>query len=104
MSNELYKKMIEEIRSLRQRLACSEEEMTSLEHSERRYRHFSEKSPTMIYELDSRGYFVNINKAGVKMLGYQQSSEVVGKKFDEFFFATRSANRHGTRSRYLHAA
>jgi hypothetical protein len=58
-SNELDKKMIGEVRPLRQRLACSEEEMTSLEHSERRYRHFSEKLPTMIYELDSRGYFVN---------------------------------------------
>lgn len=75
----------QEMNSLRQRLVDYEEQISTLKRSEQKYRHFFEKSPTMIYAIDIRGNFVNINKAGARMLGFDNISEVIGRNFDSFF-------------------
>jgi PAS domain S-box-containing protein len=59
--------------------------IADLKESEQKYRHFFEKSPAMIYVIDRQGLFVNINRAGVEMLGYSSIEQVVGKRFDHFF-------------------
>ena len=70
---------------LKKKIAQQEDVIASLKQSEQKYRHFFEKSPTMICVIDRRGFFVNINEAGAKMLGFETSSQVIGKQFDNFF-------------------
>ncbi|MCK5097550.1 MAG: PAS domain S-box protein, partial [Desulfobacteraceae bacterium] len=53
---------------------------------ERQYRHLFEKSPIMIYAIDRQGNFLNINQAGVELMGYDSANEIIGKKFQDFFF------------------
>lgn len=72
---------------LRKELAKKEILLSTLRQSEQKYRHFFEQAPTMIFVVDRRGVFVNINAAGVEMLGFHEQSEVVGKRFDDFFTA-----------------
>ena len=57
-----------------------------LKESEQRYRHLFEKSPIMIYVTDRQGVFININQAGVKMLGCVSKKEVIGTKLTDYFF------------------
>ncbi len=73
------------LRQLEKELVHKEEQIKLLEQSELKYRHFFEKSPTMIYVVDRRGIFVNLNQAGAEMLGYECSDDVLGKRFDDYF-------------------
>ncbi len=68
------------------RIKALEEKLEVLEKREHRYRHLFEKSPIMIYVTDREGNFINVNQAGVKMMGYTDSSEILGKKFQTVFF------------------
>ena len=77
------------IQELTEKLARADAQIADLKRSERKYRHFFEKSPTMIYVIDRHGVFVNINDAGAQMLGFQNSQDVIGKRFDDFFLIDR---------------
>lgn len=70
---------------LKKKLSEYEALVASLRESELKYRHFFEKSPAMIFVIDRRGVFININQAGVDMLGYSRADEVLDKGFDDFF-------------------
>lgn len=89
MSNETEYKLREEVRRLHQKLAEKEVELSTIKRLECTYRHLFEKSPTMIYVIDTEGEFVNINSAGAKMLGFENSSEVVGRRLEDFFLINR---------------
>jgi len=88
-----YKNMISEnnkiptsqVEVMKKKIVQQDEVIESLKQSEQKYRHFFEKSPTMICVIDRRGFFVNINEAGAKMLGFETSAQVIGKQVDNFF-------------------
>ncbi len=67
----------------------AEMKIIDLKRSEQKYRHFFEKSPTMIYVIDTHGVLVNINDAGAKMLGFENASEVIGMRLDDFILVDR---------------
>jgi PAS domain S-box-containing protein len=74
------------IQVLEAELREREQAIADLQGSEQKYRHFFEKSPTMIYVVDMKGRFMNINAAGVQMLGFLDAEDVIGKSFNDFFF------------------
>lgn len=74
------------IRVLEAELKVRDQAINDLRRSEQKYRHFFEKSPTMIYVVDMNGKFMNVNWAGVQMLGFSASEEVIGRSFNDFFF------------------
>ena len=90
MGTETEKKMKTTINSLKEQLANAKALISPLKESEQQYRHFFEKSPTMIYALDQQGIFVNINRAGAKMLGFKHAATVIGKHFKKFFLVNRN--------------
>jgi len=73
-----------EVKILRKNLADLKKHISQVELSEQKYRHFFEKSPTMIYVINTKGVLVNINRAGARMLGFKDTSEVIGKNLDDF--------------------
>jgi len=89
MSQNTAHKYQQTIKQLEEQLAEKEMEIRAIKRSEHNYRHLFEKSPTMIYVIDHSGIFVNINTAGAKMLGFEHSSEVVGKPLEDFFLIDR---------------
>ena len=89
MSDKSIEKLESKIQELSEQLSQAKVQIADLKRSERKYRHFFEKSPTMIYVIDRHGVFVNINDAGSQMLGFQNSQDVIGKRFDDFFLIDR---------------
>jgi PAS domain S-box-containing protein len=89
MAPESIETLKETIRALEERLTESEVQRSTLKQSEQKYRHFFEESPTMIYVVDMHGVLVNINDAGARMLGFKNASDVIGKRFDDYFLADR---------------
>ena len=83
-------------------LQTREQAIADLQSSEQKYRHFFEKSPTMIYVVDMQNRFMNINAAGVQMMGYATVDEVIGKSFNDFFFVDDASvkNYRDTINRY----
>lgn len=79
------------IKSLEAELKNRDQVIVELQRSEQKYRHFFEKSPTMIYAVDLNDKFLNINRAGVQMLGFATIDDVVGRSFNEFFFVEGSS-------------
>ncbi|MCX7634995.1 MAG: PAS domain-containing protein, partial [Syntrophales bacterium] len=67
------------IAALEQELAACREELQSLRESERKYRHLFEHSPVMVYLSNLDGVILDINAAGVRLLGYESREEIVGK-------------------------
>ena len=59
-----------------------------LSQSESKYRRVFEGSMDMIFILDGSGRFVDINKAGLSVLGFMSTDELVGKKDLEGFFVS----------------
>jgi two-component system NtrC family sensor kinase len=51
-----------------------------LSRSEKKYRRIFEGSMDMIFILDRRGRFLDINKAGVSALGFRHRDDLVGKR------------------------
>ena len=80
-----------------EKLSEYKELVARLRESEQKYRHFFEESPAMIFVIDRRGIFVNINRAGVGMLGCSGSEEVLGKSFYTFF-TVKGMNPYSSRS------
>ena len=74
------------IEALRTELRKRDQVIADLQRSEQKYRHFFEKSPAMIYVVDMNGKFMNVNRAGVQMLGFSDAEEVIGRAFNDFFF------------------
>lgn len=85
-AEQIHASMKDRLRVLEAELAQCKQANAELIASEARYRHFFEKSPTMIYAVDMKGKFLNINRSGVQMLGYSSVEEVIGKPFNQFFF------------------
>ncbi len=86
------KKLIDEIESLRRRIARLESEKSRLSQllersdiiSDKLTRQYLDVVHTMIVELDSSGKVVQINKRGCEILGYDEH-EIVGEVwFDKF--------------------
>jgi two-component system, NtrC family, sensor kinase len=57
--------------------------------SERKYRRIFESSMDMIFILDERGLFVDINKAGLDILGFRNRDDLVGIMSLEGLFESR---------------
>ena len=83
-------KIDNEIRYLQEKLLASQNRLEKLEILEQKYRHFFEKCPDMIYVINQKGSFVNINQAGADLLGFTEPSEVYGKRIDCFFFLEKN--------------
>jgi PAS domain S-box-containing protein len=84
--SELTNNIDERIRALNIELRKQDQVIADLQRSEQKYRHFFEKSPAMIYVVDINGKFMNVNRAGVQMLGFSDAEEVIGRVFNDFFF------------------
>ena len=75
-----------EVAALKAELARCRTRLAELTASEEKYRHFFEKSPIMIYVTDRDGTFLNINRAGARLMGFRASHEVIGRKSQAYFF------------------
>lgn len=89
MADQSQTALLLEIEVLRKKLADCEKHISSIQLSEQKYRHFFEKSPTMIYVINTKGVLVNINNAGARMLGFKNTTEVIGKNLDDFLLIDR---------------
>ena len=58
-----------------------------LKESERTYRHIFEYSPVMAYRTDYNGFFLDVNRAGVDILGYKNRSDIIGLEAPRFLYA-----------------
>jgi len=56
----------------------------TIEKSERKYRRIFEGSMDLIFVVDNHGNFIDINRAGISMLGYMSTDEIQGVNFNEF--------------------
>jgi len=79
-------KNTKDIPSMIARILQLETTLGTLKTKEMQYRHLFEQAPIMIYVIDKEGCFMNINQAGVLMMGYEFPRELIGKKFQNFFF------------------
>ena len=57
-----------------------------LQKSEEKYRTIFERSRDALLLTDSIGKIIEINQAGIEMLGYQNKEQLVGLKWDKEFF------------------
>jgi two-component system, NtrC family, sensor kinase len=73
-----------------------------LSRSESKYRRVFEGSMDMIFILDGRGRFVDINKAGLNTLGYGSTSELAGKQDLRSFFVSTDDYRQVVDDVVLH--
>jgi len=74
----------ESLRELNQNLEAEIAIRTkSLAQSEEQYRTVVEQVHDIIYRIDSEGYFLFINKIGIKKFGYSES-EIIGRRYIEF--------------------
>jgi len=74
------------LHALEAKIECLEKELKIVKNKEHQYRHLFEKSPIMIYVIDRQWRFLNINQSGVELMGYDSAQEIIGKKFQDFFF------------------
>ena len=91
----------QEIKAMEARIETLENELTKVKNQEYQYRHLFEKSPIMIYAIDSQGNFLNINEAGVKLMGYESPKQIIGKKFQDIFF--KDFNDFKTYEKQIHS-
>lgn len=68
------------------------ERTTSLRESESRYRALVNGSPVCIKELDTDGRVLSMNTAGLRMLGLNDESEIVGQLMDDLVMPEDVAN------------
>ena len=54
--------------------------------SAQRFRHIFEHSPVMVYLSDTDGLIVDMNEAGIRMLGYDSPEEVLGLEAARHFY------------------
>ena len=74
----------ESLRELNQTLESEIKIRTqSLAVSEEQYRTVIEQARDIIYRIDDEGYFLFINKIGIKKFGYTEE-EIVGRRYTEF--------------------
>ncbi len=74
-----------------QELAGRQEEiigarLNHLQKSEETYRTIFERSRDALILTDSRGKIIEINQAGIEMLGYKNKEQLVGLRWDKEFF------------------
>jgi PAS domain S-box-containing protein len=74
-----------------QELAGRQEEiigarLNHLQKSEETYRTIFERSRDALVLTDSRGKIIEINQAGIEMLGYKSKEQLVGLRWDKEFF------------------
>jgi PAS domain S-box-containing protein len=77
---------MDDIQTLKDEILKLKQENQLLKKDEQRYRHLFEKSPIMIYVTDRLGLFININQAGVDMLGYETADQIIGTRLHDYFF------------------
>lgn len=87
--------LMEQIKQLRHRLEQQARQMKSLAASEEMFRHFFEKSPIMIYAATREGLFLNINQAGVELMGFSNKHELLGRRLDSFFESLPAVHQDG---------
>jgi PAS domain S-box-containing protein len=58
-----------------------------LRESEQRFRHIFENSPVMVYRSDYNGRILDINRAGVELLGYGSREDLIGQEAARFLYA-----------------
>ncbi|MBT3177599.1 MAG: PAS domain S-box protein, partial [Desulfobacula sp.] len=69
-------KNLKEQSPLEAKIERLEKELKRVKDKEHQYRHLFEKSPIMIYAIDRQGNFLNINQAGVELMGYDSANEI----------------------------
>ena len=75
LKNDVLKQCIQD---LEKKLQQSREQIIQLQESEQKFRHLFEHSPAMVYLSDIHGTILDINNAGMRMLGYDSREEVIG--------------------------
>ena len=93
-------KNLKEQSPLEAKIKRLEKELENVKDKEQQYRHLFEKSPIMIYAIDRKGKFLNINQAGVELMGYDSADEIIGNKFQDFFF--KDLNEFQTYEKKIH--
>jgi PAS domain S-box-containing protein len=63
---------------------------------EQRFRHIFEHSPAMVYLSDTHGVILDMNEAGVRMLGYESPADVLGLESARYLYV-----EPGDRLRFL---
>jgi len=81
------------ILKLEQEAAKNRELENQFKESEKTYRHIFEHSPVMVYRSNYRGYILDINKAGVHILGYKNRKEIIGMEASRFLYANPDDRR-----------
>jgi PAS domain S-box-containing protein len=65
--------------------------------AQERYRRLFESLPIGVYQLDASDVVINANVALAKMLGYESTSEVIGRTVDHFYVEPEEAARFRAR-------
>ena len=94
-------KNLKEIKTMEIKIERLEKELKKVKNQEYQYRHLFEKSPIMIYAIDRQGNFLNINQAGVELMGYDSEKQIIGEKFQDIFF--KDLNDFKTYEKRIHA-
>lgn len=82
-----YETLQKKIQKLEKEIKVHKIAAKGLEESERTYRHIFEYSPVMAYRSDYNGFILDINRAGVDILGYKNRSDMIGLDFPRFLYA-----------------
>ena len=88
-----YETLQKKIQKLEKEIKVYKIAAKDLEESERTYRHIFEYSPVMAYRSDYNGFILDVNRAGVDILGYKNRSDIIGLESPRFLYAD-PADRH----------
>lgn len=81
-----YETLQKKIRKLEKEIKVRKIAAKELEESERTYHHIFEYSPVMAYRSDYNGLILDVNRAGVDILGYKNRSEMIGLDAPRFLY------------------
>lgn len=73
-------------RSFKQMVNDLKKAQEKLQETERKYRNIFENSKDMIYITSTEGQFIDVNQAGVEMLGYKDKEELMGTDVSEVYW------------------
>ncbi|WP_210534621.1 two-component system sensor histidine kinase NtrB [Thermosulfurimonas marina] len=84
-------RLLDLTRTLEQRV---EERTQELALSEQKFRQLFECSGDAIFFCDQEGHLVDLNPAGVQLLGFARKEEVLGRSLGEFFVCTKEWQKY----------
>ncbi len=73
-------------RSFNQMVKELKKTQVELQETEKKYRDIFENSKDMVYLTSIEGRFIDVNQAGVEMLGYRDKEELIGTEVSEIYW------------------